>query len=69
MKKFQGKIMTALGLDKDSHNISIVYRASQQLVNTQIFNNPIQLLCKDDVDMMLAVIRKCNDHLACVCMQ
>ena len=57
MKKFRGKIMTALGLDKDSHNISIVYHASQQLVNTQIFYNSIQLLCEDDVDMMLVVIK------------
>ena len=28
--------MTALGLDKNSHDISIVYRAPQQLVNTQV---------------------------------
>ena len=27
MKKMKWKIMSALGLDKDSHNISIVYRA------------------------------------------
>ena len=57
IKKFQGKLMTALGLDKDSHNISIVYHASQQLVNTQIFYNSIQLLCEDDVDMMWVVIK------------
>ena len=50
--------MTDLGLDKDSHNISIVYRAFQQLLNTQIFYNSIQLLCEDDVDMMLVVIKR-----------
>ena len=64
MKKFRGKIMTALGLDKDSHNISIVYHASQQLVNTQIFYNSIQLLCEDDVDMMLVVIKQKPQFIA-----
>ena len=56
--------MTALGLDKDSHNISIVYHASQQLVNTQIFYNSIQLLCEDDVDMMLVVIKQKSQFIA-----
>ena len=44
--------MLALGLDKDSHDISIVYQASQQLVSTQVFYNSIQLQCDDDVDIM-----------------
>nr|POE68742.1 hypothetical protein CFP56_17621 [Quercus suber] len=56
--------MTDLGLDKDSHNLSIVYCASQQLMNTQIFYNSIQLLCEDDVDMMLAVIRRTPQFIA-----
>nr|POE44679.1 hypothetical protein CFP56_77753 [Quercus suber] len=33
-KKMNRKIMEALGLDKESHKISIVYRAPQLLVNT-----------------------------------
>ena len=56
--------MTDLGLDKDSHNISIVYRAFQQLLNTQIFYNSIQLLCEDDVDMMLVVIKRTPQFIA-----
>ena len=56
--------MTDLGLDKDSHNISIIYRAFQQLLNTQIFYNSIQLLCEDDVDMMLVVIKRTPQFIA-----
>ena len=56
--------MTDLGLDKDSHNISIVYRAFQQLLNTQILYNSIQLLCEDDVDMMLVVIKRTPQFIA-----
>ncbi|KAK9996918.1 hypothetical protein SO802_021604 [Lithocarpus litseifolius] len=56
--------MTALGLDKDSHNISIVYRAPQQLVKTQIFYNSIHLLYDDDVDMIWAVIKRTSQFIA-----
>ena len=49
--------MLALGLDKDSHDISIVYRAPQQPVSTQVFYNSIQLQRDDDVDMMWGVIK------------
>ena len=56
-KKMKQKIMSALGLDKDSHNISMVYRAPQRLVSTQVFYNSIQLLCDDDVDIIWAVIK------------
>ena len=50
--------MTALGLDKNSHDISIVYRALQQLVNTQVFYNLVQILHDDDVDIMWAMIKQ-----------
>ena len=57
MRKMKWKIMSALGLDKDSHDISIVYRAPQQPVSTQVFYNSIQLQHDDDVDMMWGVIK------------
>ena len=41
MRKMKWKIMSALGLDKDSHDISIVHQAPQQLVRTQVFYNSI----------------------------
>lgn len=34
MRKLKRKIMSTLALDKDSHDISIVFRAPQQLVGT-----------------------------------
>ena len=52
MRKLKRKTMSTLELDKDSHDISIVYRTPQQLVGTQVFYNSIQLQCDDDVDMM-----------------
>ena len=56
--------MLALGLDKDSHDISIVYQASQQLVSTQVFYNSIQLQCDDDVDIMWGVIKRTPQFIA-----
>ena len=44
--------MSTLGLDKDSYDISIIFRAPQQLVGTQVFYNSIQLQCNDDVEKM-----------------
>ena len=52
MRKLKRKIMSALVLDKDSHDISIVFRAPQQLVGTQVFYNSIPLQCDNDVDIM-----------------
>nr|POE64203.1 hypothetical protein CFP56_74849 [Quercus suber] len=51
------KIMEALGLGRESHKISIVYRASQLLVNTQVVYNSNPLGCDADVDMMWTVIK------------
>nr|POE45755.1 hypothetical protein CFP56_47336 [Quercus suber] len=50
--------MSTLALDKDSHDISIVFRASQQLVGTQVFYNSIPLQCDNDVDIMWGVIKR-----------
>nr|POE44828.1 hypothetical protein CFP56_75179 [Quercus suber] len=52
------KIMEALGLDNESHKISIVYRAPQLLVNTQVVYNSNPLWGDADVDMMWAVIKR-----------
>ena len=57
MRKLKRKIMSTLGLDKDSHDISIVFRAPQQLVGTQVFYNSIPLQCDDDVDIMWGVVK------------
>ena len=45
MRKLKRKIMSTLELDKDSHDISIVFRALQQLLGTQVFYNSIPLKC------------------------
>ncbi|XP_075663238.1 uncharacterized protein LOC142632784 [Castanea sativa] len=58
MRRLKGKIMSTLGLDKDSHDISIVFQAPQQLVGTQVFYNSILLQCDDDVDIMWGVIKR-----------
>ena len=58
MRKMKRKIMSTLGLDKDSHDISIVFRAPQRLVGTQVFYNSIPLQCNDDVDIMWGVIKR-----------
>ena len=56
LRKMHRKIMKSLGLDKESHKISIVYRAPQILVSTQVVNNLNPLGCDADVDMMWTVI-------------
>ena len=48
-RKLKWKIMSTMGLDKDTHDISIVFRAPQQLVGTQVFYNSILLQCKYNV--------------------
>ena len=55
--------MSTLELDKDSHDISIVFRASQQLVGTQVFYNSIPLKCDDDVDIMWGVIKRARQFI------
>ena len=58
LRKMNRKIMVALGLVRESHKISIVYRASQLLVNTQVFYNSNPLDCDADVAMMRTVIKR-----------
>nr|POF11065.1 hypothetical protein CFP56_76579 [Quercus suber] len=58
MRKLKRKIMSTLALDKDSHDISIVFRAPQQMVGTQVFYNSIPLQCDNDVDIMWGVIKR-----------
>ena len=41
-----------MGLDHSRHNISIVYRAPQRVVDTQVFYNSLQLLSSIEVKMM-----------------
>ena len=56
LRKMHRKIMEALGLDRESHRISIVYRGPQILVSTQVVYNLNPLGCDADVDMMWTVI-------------
>uniref|UniRef100_A0A7N2MYN2 Uncharacterized protein n=1 Tax=Quercus lobata TaxID=97700 RepID=A0A7N2MYN2_QUELO len=63
MRKHKQKIMSTLELDKDSHDISIVFRALQQLVGTQVFYNSIPLKCDDDVDIMWGVIKRAGQFI------
>ena len=57
LRKMHRKIIEALGLDRESHKISIVYRAPQLLVNTQVFYNSNLLGYDADVDMIWTVIK------------
>ena len=50
LRKMHRKIMAALGLDRESHKIFIMYRAPQLLVNSQVFYNSNMLPSDDDVD-------------------
>ena len=64
LRKMHQKIMEALGLDRESHKISIVYRAPQLLVNTQVIYNSNPLGCDADVDMMWTVIKRTPQFIA-----
>ena len=64
LRKMHRKIMEALRLDRESHKISIVYRAPQLLVNTQVFYNSNSLDCDADVDMMWTVIKRTLQFIA-----
>nr|POF09554.1 hypothetical protein CFP56_78187 [Quercus suber] len=64
LRKMHQKIMEALGLDKESHKISIVYRAPQLLVNTQVVYNSNSLCGDAEVDMMWAVIKRTLQFIA-----
>ena len=57
LRKMHRKIMEALQLDRKTHKISIVYRAPQILMSTQVVYNSNPLGCDADVDMMWAMIK------------
>ena len=54
--KLQRRILKAMGLDHCRHNISIVYRAPQQVVETQVFYNSLQLSSGVEVKMMWEIV-------------
>ena len=56
--------MSTLGLDKDTHDISIVFRAPQQLVGTQVFYNSIPLQCNNDANIMWGVIKRAGQFIS-----
>nr|POE82518.1 hypothetical protein CFP56_72257 [Quercus suber] len=56
--------MEALGLDKESHKISIMYCPPQLLVNTQVFYNSNSLGCDVDMDLMWTVIKRTPQFIA-----
>ncbi|KAL0002077.1 hypothetical protein SO802_015858 [Lithocarpus litseifolius] len=58
LRKMHRKIMETLGLDRESHKISIVYCAPQLLVNTQVVYNSNPLGCNANMDMMWTVIKR-----------
>ena len=64
LTKMHRKIMEALGLDRESHKISIVYRAPQLLVNTQVVYNSNPLGYDADMDMIWTVIKRTPQFIA-----
>nr|XP_023899821.1 uncharacterized protein LOC112011706 [Quercus suber] len=52
------RILKAMGLDQCRHNISIVYRAPQLVVGTQVFYKSLQLSCGAEVKMMWEVVEQ-----------
>ena len=64
LRKMHRKIIEALGLDRESHKISILYHAPQQLVDTQVVYNSNPLGCDADVDMMWTVIKRTPQFIA-----
>ena len=63
MRKLKRKIMSTMGLHKDTHDISIVFRAPQQLVGTQVFYNSIPLQCDNDANIMWGVIKRAGQFI------
>ena len=51
LTNLQRRILKAMGLDHSRHKISIVYRAPQQVVDTQVFYNSLQLSGGTEVKM------------------
>ena len=64
LRKMHRKIMEALGLDRESHKISILYHAPQQLVDTQVVYNSNPLGCDANVDMIWTLIKRTPQFIA-----
>lgn len=64
LRTMHWKIKEALGLDVESHKISIVYHAPQLLMSTQVFYNSILLSCDGDMDMIWTVIKRTPQFIA-----
>ena len=58
LRKLQQRILTAMELDHSRHNISIVYRAPQWVVDTQVFYNSLQLSGDAKVKMMWEIVEQ-----------
>ncbi|XP_065634361.1 uncharacterized protein LOC112038773 [Quercus suber] len=58
LMNLQRRILKAMGLDQSRHNISIVYRAPQLVVGTQVFYNSLLLLGGTEVKMMWEVVQQ-----------
>ena len=56
LMKLQRIILMTMGLDHSRHNISIVYRAPQRVVDTQVFYNSLQLSGGTEVKMMWEMV-------------
>ena len=56
LMNLQRRILKAMGLDHYRHNTSIVYRAPQQVVETQVFYNSLQLSSGVEVKMMWEIV-------------
>ena len=58
LMNLQRRILKAMGLDQSRHNISIVYRAPQLVVGTQVVYKSLQLSCGAEVKMMWEVVEQ-----------
>ena len=58
LMNLQWRILKTMGPDHFRPHISIVYRAPQLLVGTQVFYNSLQLLGGAEVKMMWEVVEK-----------
>ena len=58
LMNLQQRILKVMGLDQFRHNISIVYRAPQLVVGTQVFYNSLQLSGGAEVKMMWEVVEQ-----------
>ncbi|KAL0012595.1 hypothetical protein SO802_007703 [Lithocarpus litseifolius] len=58
LMNLQRRIFKAMRLDHSRHNMSIVYRAPQRVVDTQVFYNSLQLSGGTEVKMMWELVEQ-----------